>query len=118
MAASDDHAIHVATNSEKPKASEASTMVKVVKRMNNGAQTSATIAAIAHGSVINANNQISKAAKDAASTKDEKSSNRETSLAFIMMVYVLVFLICHFPRLFLNLIELTTIRYVLYVYRC
>ena len=76
--------------------------------VNNGAQTRRTV-----------RNQIAKltggggggASKVEKQDKDSRDS-KETSLAFIMMVYVLVFLICHFPRLFLNLIELYTIRYV------
>ena len=41
------------------------------------------------------------------------SNNRmESNLAAIMMGYVLVFLICHLPRLLLNIHELATIRYV------
>lgn len=44
-------------------------------------------------------------------SKEEKERGRtENSLAVIMMVYVLIFLICHSPRLLLNLHELTTIR--------
>ena len=41
----------------------------------------------------------------------EDVDNQDRSLAFIMMGYVMVFLICHFPRLLLNLYELATIRY-------
>lgn len=44
-------------------------------------------------------------------SKEEKERGRtENSLAVIMMVYVLIFLICHSPRLILSLHELTTIR--------
>ena len=41
----------------------------------------------------------------------EDVDSQDRSLAFIMMGYVMVFLICHFPRLLLNLYELATIRY-------
>ena len=70
--------------------------------MNNGAQTSRRTV----------RNQIAKLTGGGKAEKAEKQDkdSKETSLAFIMMVYVLVFLICHFPRLFLNLIELYTIR--------
>lgn len=34
----------------------------------------------------------------------------ESNLAFIMMGYVLVFLICHFPRIMLSILELQNIR--------
>ena len=74
--------------------------------VNNGAQTRRTV-----------RNQIAKLTGGGGASKVEKQDkdsrdSKETSLAFIMMVYVLVFLICHFPRLFLNLIELYTIRYL------
>ena len=34
----------------------------------------------------------------------------ERNMAFIMMGYVIVFLVCHFPRLLLNIHELAIIR--------
>ena len=36
----------------------------------------------------------------------------ETHLALIMMGYVLVFLVCHSPRVMLNIYEAANIRYV------
>ena len=72
-------------------------VVKVkVNTMNNGAQTSSAPQKVS--------SQI------AAKNKEKEQGNKETSLAFIMMVYVLVFLLCHSPKLLLNLHEITTIR--------
>ena len=65
---------------------------------SNGAQT--TSIRIAPSSTV----KVSKA------QKKEDSARSENSLAAIMMGYVLVFLICHSPRLILNLHELMTIR--------
>ncbi len=99
--------IKVATLSNNAVAEVKKTASTMVKTMNNGAQTSMTSVSknqTAKPVAAKASNAMAKTAKD----KDRDS--KETSLAFIMMVYVLVFLICHFPRLFLNLIELTTIR--------
>ena len=39
-------------------------------------------------------------------------SGTETHLALIMMGYVLVFLVCHSPRVMLNIYEAANIRYV------
>ena len=65
---------------------------------SNGAQT--TSIRIAPSSTV----KVSKA------QKKEDNARSENSLAAIMMGYVLVFLICHSPRLILNLHELMTIR--------
>ena len=43
----------------------------------------------------------------------EEHASQDSALAFVMMGYVLVFLICHSPRLLLNIYELATIRYEL-----
>ena len=42
--------------------------------------------------------------------KGGQTKQDNNALAFIMMGYVLVFLVCHFPRLLLNIYELATIR--------
>jgi hypothetical protein len=79
------------TNSSIVASVSASAVVKIsVEKVNNEAQTSRPV----------------------KPSKEEKERGRtENSLAAIMMGYVLVFLICHSPRLLLNLHELTTIRY-------
>ena len=51
-----------------------------------------------------------KKTSNAASKKEEQMRGQDRSLAFIMMGYVMVFLICHSPRLLLNIYELATIR--------
>ena len=69
---------------------------------SNGAQT--TTVRISQQNSVKTNKTIIK------TSKEEQRGRTENSLAAIMMGYVLVFLICHSPRLLLNLHELTTIR--------
>ena len=45
-----------------------------------------------------------------AKHKEDRMGSQDRALAFIMMGYVMVFLICHSPRLLLNIYELVTIR--------
>lgn len=45
-----------------------------------------------------------------AKKKEDQMRGQDRALAFIMMGYVMVFLICHSPRLLLNIYELATIR--------
>jgi len=45
-----------------------------------------------------------------AKHKEDRMGSQDRALAFIMMGYVMVFLICHSPRLLLNIYELATIR--------
>ena len=42
--------------------------------------------------------------------KEDQMRGQDRALAFIMMGYVMVFLICHSPRLLLNIYELATVR--------
>ena len=45
-----------------------------------------------------------------AKKKEDQMRGQDRALAFIMMGYVMVFLICHSPRLLLNIYELATVR--------
>ena len=56
--------------------------------------------------------QISRPAgkSNSESTSRIGSSGSETNLALVMMGYVLVYLVCHTPRLLLNIYEVATVR--------
>ena len=45
-----------------------------------------------------------------AKKKEDQMRGQDRALVFIMMGYVMVFLICHSPRLLLNIYELATVR--------
>jgi hypothetical protein len=72
-------------------------------------RTSETTLALPKRTFANSNSNVSNC------TNNNNNSNNKTAmesnLAAIMMGYVLVFLICHLPRLLLNIHELATIRF-------
>lgn len=100
QATSDDEKSSRAQNGTSDKSPQ-TTVTSVVSGGHRLYQTSA---AQTQSVAINLN------AKSGSNNNSNNKQRTENNLAAIMMGYVLVFLICHSPRLLLNLHELTTIR--------
>jgi hypothetical protein len=75
-------------------------LVATAKRGSDGGPLVTTTAAVS-------------APPPAALTNNEQRRKKEDNMAVIFMGFILVFLICHFPRLLLNIHELVTIQHAM-----